>query len=86
MQQTNAPADISPGDAQFTAEAAQQGLNIVLCCQPPNSPDLNCLDLGLFTAIQARQRLRSPHSLDELVDTVTGAYLGCLAQPSMRLS
>ncbi|KAE8965739.1 hypothetical protein PR003_g18358 [Phytophthora rubi] len=34
VQQDNAPAHISPGNAQFTAGAAQQGLNIELCCQP----------------------------------------------------
>ncbi|RAW38804.1 hypothetical protein PC110_g4958 [Phytophthora cactorum] len=41
---------------------------------PPNSPDLNCLDLGLFSAIQARQRLRTPHNIEELVEAVKAAY------------
>ncbi|KAG2916212.1 hypothetical protein PC119_g8729 [Phytophthora cactorum] len=42
--------------------------------RPPNSPDLNCLDLGLFSAIQARQRLRTPHNIEELVEAVKAAY------------
>ncbi|KAG6944731.1 hypothetical protein JG687_00017691 [Phytophthora cactorum] len=41
---------------------------------PPNSPDLNALDLGIFTAIQSRQMLRSPHIIDKLVDSVSKAY------------
>ncbi|KAG1708765.1 hypothetical protein DVH05_028667 [Phytophthora capsici] len=50
------------------------GLDVELCCQLPNSPDLNRLDLGLFTAIQARQRQRTSRSIDELVDAVSAAY------------
>ncbi|KAG3020594.1 hypothetical protein PC121_g10816 [Phytophthora cactorum] len=74
VQQDNAPAHISPMDTQFVAAAAELGLSIELCCQPPNSPDLNCLDLGLFSAIQARQRLRTPRSIEELVEAVKAAY------------
>ncbi|TYZ67626.1 hypothetical protein PybrP1_000870 [[Pythium] brassicae (nom. inval.)] len=33
---------------------------------PANSPDLNVLDLGLFTAMQARQRRKPARALDEL--------------------
>ncbi|KAG6616731.1 uncharacterized protein IUM83_17992 [Phytophthora cinnamomi] len=74
VQQDNAPAHVSVDDAQFADVVQQQELDIELCCQPPNSPDLNCLDLGLFAAIQARQRLRTPRSFDELIDAVTAAY------------
>ncbi|KAG2996023.1 hypothetical protein PC129_g3865 [Phytophthora cactorum] len=51
VQQDNAPAHICPVDTHFVAAAAELGLSIELCCQPPNSPDLNRLDLGLFSAI-----------------------------------
>ncbi|KAG3118946.1 hypothetical protein C6341_g27437 [Phytophthora cactorum] len=61
-------------DTQLVAAAAKLGLSIELCCQPPNSPDLNCLDLSLFSAIQARQRLRTPRSIEELVEAVKAAY------------
>jgi len=30
----------------------QDGFNIKMTSQPPNSPDMNVLDLGLFRAIQ----------------------------------
>ncbi|KAG3008170.1 hypothetical protein PC120_g16390 [Phytophthora cactorum] len=49
-------------------------LSVELQFQPPNSPDLNALDLGIFTAIQSRQMLRSPRSIDELVDSFSEAY------------
>ncbi|KAG2958806.1 hypothetical protein PC116_g28862 [Phytophthora cactorum] len=77
VQQDNPPpppAHISPVDTQLVAAAAKLGLSIELCCQPPNSPDLNCLDLSLFSAIQARQRLRTPRSIEELVEAVKAAY------------
>ncbi|KAG3008451.1 hypothetical protein PC121_g3250 [Phytophthora cactorum] len=74
VQQDNALAHISPMDTQFVTAAAELGLSIELFCQPPNSPDLNCLDLGLFSAIQARQRLRTPRSIEELVEAVKAAY------------
>ncbi|KAG3057443.1 hypothetical protein PC121_g14819 [Phytophthora cactorum] len=72
MQQDNAPAHISPMDTLFVA--AELGLSIELCCQPPNSPDLNCLDLDLVSAIQARQRLWTQRSIEELVEAVKAAY------------
>ncbi|KAG2926031.1 hypothetical protein C6341_g16405 [Phytophthora cactorum] len=74
MQQDNAPAHISPMDTLFVAAAAELGLSIELCCQPPNSPDLNCLDLDLVSAIQARQRLWTQRSIEELVEAVKAAY------------
>ncbi|KAG6943525.1 hypothetical protein JG687_00018398 [Phytophthora cactorum] len=74
VQQDNTPAYISPMDTQIVAAAAELGLSIELCCQPPNSLDLNCLDLDLFSAIQAHQRLRTPLSIEELVEAVKAAY------------
>ncbi|KAJ8530483.1 hypothetical protein ON010_g14429 [Phytophthora cinnamomi] len=73
VQQDNAPANISVDNSQLADAVQQQELDIELCCQPPNSPDLNCFDLGLFAAIQARQRLRTPRSFDEVIDAVTAA-------------
>jgi hypothetical protein len=33
------------------AEAIRDGWNLKLKCQPPDSPDLNVLDLGFFNVI-----------------------------------
>ncbi|KAF2310199.1 hypothetical protein GH714_007183 [Hevea brasiliensis] len=53
IQQDNARTHIDKNDDEFCRAAAQDGFDIRLLCQPPNSPDLNVLDLGFFSAIQS---------------------------------
>nr|XP_043615805.1 uncharacterized protein LOC122587706 [Erigeron canadensis] len=55
IQQDNAKPHISIDDEQFIQEASRDGFDIRLRFQPPNSPDLNVLDLGFFRAIQSLQ-------------------------------
>jgi exosome complex RNA-binding protein Rrp42 (RNase PH superfamily) len=43
-------------------------------CQPPNSPDLNVLDLGFFAAIQALQHKETPKTVDVLIGTVVKSF------------
>ncbi|KAG6944202.1 hypothetical protein JG688_00017207 [Phytophthora aleatoria] len=74
VQQDNASPHISPQDPAFCEAASRMRLSVELQFLPPNSPDLNALDLGIFTAIQSRQKLCSPRSIDELVDAVSEAY------------
>ncbi|KAG3182273.1 hypothetical protein PC128_g14738 [Phytophthora cactorum] len=74
VQQDNAPAHIASDDAVFTEAVAAAGRNIRLCNQPLNSPDLNCTDLGLFSAIQARQRKKNARTIDEFIAAVTEVY------------
>ncbi|GMF53338.1 unnamed protein product [Phytophthora fragariaefolia] len=74
IQQDNASPHIDPKDSAFCAAVSALDLNVVLKFQPPNSPDLNCLVLGAFNAIQARQQLRSLHTLAELVAAMTDAF------------
>ena len=45
-------------------------LNLQIVQQPANSPDLNVLDLGYFTAIQSLQHQASPQNIDELISEV----------------
>ncbi|WOH08246.1 hypothetical protein DCAR_0727684 [Daucus carota subsp. sativus] len=52
IQQDNAKVHIHPNDEKFRLAVSQSSLNIQLFCQPPNSSDLNVLDLGFFSAIQ----------------------------------
>lgn len=47
IQQDNAKTHIAVDDLDFCC-VAQEGWDIRLMCQPPNSPDLNVLDLGFF--------------------------------------
>jgi hypothetical protein len=40
-------------DPKFVAATQADGWDIRLTCQPPNSPNLNILDLGFFAALQS---------------------------------
>ncbi|KAK9697940.1 hypothetical protein RND81_08G071200 [Saponaria officinalis] len=52
IQKDNAKPHISPQDLDFLNVVKSDGFDIDLVCQPPNSPDLNILDLGFFRSIQ----------------------------------
>ncbi|GKB27170.1 brefeldin A-inhibited guanine nucleotide-exchange protein 1 [Tanacetum coccineum] len=54
--------------------ASQDGFDIQLCFQPPNSPDLNVLDLGYFRAIQSLQEQEALRTIDELVSAVQTSF------------
>jgi len=42
--------------------------------QPPNSPDLNVLDLSFFRSIQVLQNKKSPTFIDDLVAAVEKSF------------
>ncbi|XP_058223067.1 uncharacterized protein LOC131332786 [Rhododendron vialii] len=74
IQQDNARPHIQPSDAQFRDVATKNGFDIRLSFQPPNSPDLNVLDLGFFTAIQSLQYQEAPRTIDELLNAVEKSF------------
>nr|XP_043630523.1 uncharacterized protein LOC122601854 [Erigeron canadensis] len=74
IQQDNAKPHIDVNDAEFNQEASKDGFDIRLCFQPPNSPDLNVLDLGFFWAIQSLQEQEVLGSIDELVSAVKTSF------------
>jgi hypothetical protein len=74
IQQDNARTHIPVDDPVFCAAAQADGWDIRLICQPPNSPDLNILDLGFFAALQSLFHKLFPGSLDEIVLKVFQAY------------
>jgi hypothetical protein len=49
------------------------GLNAILYTQPPNSPDLNILDLGFFRAIQSANDTVS-NDEEQLIQHVLNAF------------
>lgn len=57
-------------DEQFSTAVAQTWLGIRLINQPHNSPDLNVLDLGFFTSLQALTYDTISSNLDELIENV----------------
>lgn len=74
IQQDNATPHLNVGDAEFQREATADGFNIILMAQPPNSPDLNVLDLGFFRAIQSIQHQQMPRDIDQLVSAVKYSF------------
>jgi hypothetical protein len=74
IQQDNAPCHVSIDDEEFHKAASEGGFDIRLSCQPPNSPDLNVLDLGFFNAIQSLQQKEVSKSVDELIEVVQNSY------------
>ncbi|PNX74216.1 transposase, partial [Trifolium pratense] len=74
IQQDNAPCHVPINDPLFCRAAAEGGFDIRLICQPPNSPDLNVLDLGLFSAIQSLQQTEVARSVNELIQVVQQAF------------
>ncbi|KAK9705788.1 hypothetical protein RND81_07G081800 [Saponaria officinalis] len=74
IQQDNAKPHIRGDDPDFLNAAQSDGFDIRLVSQPPNSPDLNVLDLGFFRSIQSLQYEISATTVSELVDAVTTAF------------
>ena len=74
IQQDNATPHLRPNNAEFLSTAQNLKVPVELCFQPAQSPDMNVLDLGLFTAIQSAQRKLPASNLPQLIDTVTEAF------------
>jgi len=70
IQQDNAPSHVPPNDEQFAAAVRETGLDIRIMNQPPNSPDMNCLDLGFFASLQSMTDRRVSRNIDELIQNV----------------
>ena len=52
----------------------KDGFYIQLVQQPPNSPDMNVLDLGFFRSIQALQYQKAAYNVTQLVRVVNNAF------------
>ena len=58
------------------AEIAMQryGLDIQMKRQPPNSPQFNCLDAGVFNSLGKTVVREAPTTIDELISVVNTAW------------
>ncbi|XP_074287904.1 uncharacterized protein LOC141613067 [Silene latifolia] len=74
IQQDNVRPHITNKDADFKRAATEDEWNIEFSYQPPNSPDLNVLDLGFFRAIQSLQQKKKSKVVSELVENTTKAF------------
>ncbi|KAF0703711.1 hypothetical protein AaE_015265 [Aphanomyces astaci] len=74
IQQDNARPHVAPWDAAVVSACTSDGWSMSLKCQPPNSPDLNVLDLGFFRAIQSLQQTHHSNTYQEIVDATNKAW------------
>ncbi|KAK9706156.1 hypothetical protein RND81_07G107700 [Saponaria officinalis] len=74
IQKDNAKPHITNNDPDFRKVATEDGFDIQLVFQPPNSPDLNTNDLGFFRAIQSLQSEISATNVEQLVAAVDKAF------------
>jgi DNA-binding Lrp family transcriptional regulator len=74
IQQDGARPHINDNDRQFVHAAHKFGMDISLVTQPPNSPDFNINDLGLFHGIQTLQQQESFRTIDQLIKAVLKSY------------
>ncbi|VFQ76577.1 unnamed protein product [Cuscuta campestris] len=72
--QDNAKPHVDGNDPDLLAAGHEGDWNIELKFQPPNSPDLNVLDLGFFRSIDTLQDQAAPRSLANLVLAITTAF------------
>ncbi|VFR00104.1 unnamed protein product [Cuscuta campestris] len=80
IQQDNAKPHININDPEFVSASKEGDWDIQLQFQPPNSPDLNVLDLGFFRSIDALSDKTAPRSMRELITNVTMSYDQLTAQ------
>ncbi|KAI3871432.1 hypothetical protein MKX03_030775, partial [Papaver bracteatum] len=74
IQQDNAKPHVHENDKKFVEAVRSYGVDIELLCQPPNSPDLNVLDLGFFSVIAALHHTDALTTVDEFIASVTRAF------------
>ena len=74
IQWDNARPHKIPTDEELLEATTTNGWNIQMVFQPPQSPDFNVLDLGLFRSIQSLQYQSFPKDLDELISKVKEAW------------
>ena len=75
IQQDNARPRLHPANPLYKEETERLGLNIELFNLPPNSSDLNVLDLGYFNIIQSLQHKMGPVNVDDIIQAVEDSFL-----------
>ena len=76
IQQDNPRTHVCPNDPAFLEAVVATGLDIKLIQHPPNSPNMNVLDLGFFRSIQSLTDRRGLTTIEELIQGVEEEYEG----------
>lgn len=74
IQQDNTKPHLLPTDDAFQRVVDETDLDIKLIQQPPNSPDMNVLDLCFFRSLQSLTDGRAPTTIKELIEGVEEEY------------
>ncbi|ETO67802.1 hypothetical protein F444_15310 [Phytophthora nicotianae P1976] len=74
VQQDNVGPHVAEDNADILVAGIEHGWTKEMTCQPPRSPDMNVLDLGLFNAIQSVQYRYPTHNLQGLIAVVEDAF------------
>ena len=74
IQQDNARPHLNADDEDLVWAGTDDGWDIRMSYQPPNSPDFNVLDLGFFSAIQNLQQQQTINTIDNLIAATVDAY------------
>ncbi|KAF0691505.1 Aste57867_17288 [Aphanomyces stellatus] len=74
IQQDNARPHVPPLDPNVLAACKKDGWDMEIVCQPPNSPDMNVLDLEFFRAIQTLQVEKFSSTIEEIVAATEEAW------------
>jgi hypothetical protein len=74
IQQDNAKPHVRHNDPLLQDELVKDSLTIKLANQPPNSPDMNVVDLESFRAIQSLQHQQSMNGIDELMSATVKSF------------
>ncbi|RHY42109.1 hypothetical protein DYB30_006817 [Aphanomyces astaci] len=82
LQHDNATPHGAITDA-ILACVSTDGWTFVVQRQPPNSPDLNVLDLGYFASIQSLQNKVVSHSIDDVIQS-TLAFFEALSSEKLE--
>ncbi|RHY13927.1 hypothetical protein DYB32_010888, partial [Aphanomyces invadans] len=59
---------------ELLATVSTDGWTFVVRSQPPNSPDLNVLDLGFFASIQSLQYKSVSRTVDDIIEATLSAF------------
>ncbi|KAF0701534.1 Aste57867_8015 [Aphanomyces stellatus] len=73
LQHDNATPHGSVTDRDLEA-VSSDGWTFVVRAQPPNSPDLNVLDLGFFASIQSLQYKTMSRTVDDVIRSTLAAF------------
>jgi len=76
VQHDNAPPHcaVSSSLPELVDRSSALGITVCIKEQPPNSPDLNVLDLGVFRALQSCQFQNVPTDLTQLIQQTKQVY------------